>query len=156
MPVLFIDEKKYCHSVPSSTPMLKALKESFSNRNFFFFIVACLSYFMSISLILNGLLYFVTVLAGIPQSQGPKLIGFMVILSLFFYPLLITLLIELVKKARCCFPSFLLLSSLSGISSIGKSLNRSQIAALYNAGMAAFPWHPLAYYLTQYWLENNQ
>jgi len=139
MPVLFIDEKKYCHSVPSSTPILKALKESFSNRNFFFFIVACLSYFMSISLILNGLLYFVTVLAGIPQSQGPKLIGFMVILSLFFYPL-VNYLVKRIGEKKLMLLSFFLLSFVFlGISSIGKLSIEPKLQLYLMLGMASFP-----------------
>lgn len=120
VPVLFIDEKKYCHSTPSATPLLKALKHSFANRNFLFFIIACLTYFMSLNLILNGLLYFVTVLANIPDSQGPKLMGFMVLLSLLFYAP-VNYMAKWLGVKKLMILSFLLLAfAFWGISSIGK------------------------------------
>jgi GPH family glycoside/pentoside/hexuronide:cation symporter len=139
LPVLFIDEKKYCHSTPSSTPILKALKESFGNQNFFFFIVACLSYFMAINLILNGLLYFVTVLAGIPESEGPKLMGFMVILSLCFYPA-VNYLVKRIGEKKLMLLSFFLLSFVFiGISSIGKIPIEPKLQLFVLLGVAAFP-----------------
>jgi GPH family glycoside/pentoside/hexuronide:cation symporter len=139
IPVLFIDEKKYCHSVPSATPLLKALKESFSNRNFIYFIVACLSYFMAINLILNGLLYFVTVLAQIPESEGPKLMGFMVLFSLLFYAP-VNYLVKLIGEKKLMILSFLILAfAFWGISSIGKIPMNPKLQLYLLLGLAAFP-----------------
>ena len=139
MPALFIDEKKYCHALPSSTPVLKALKESFTNRNFFFFIVACLSYFMALNLILNGLLYFVTVLAHIHESEGPKLIGFMVLLSLVFYPS-VNYLVKRIGEKKLMLLSFFLLSFVFiGIATIGKLPIEPKLQLYLLLGLAAFP-----------------
>ncbi len=139
IPTFFIDEKKYCHSVPSSTPILKALKESFTNRNFFYFIVACLAYFMSISLILNGLLYFVTVLGGIEESQGPKLIGFMVLFSLLFYAPVNYLVKRIGDKKLMLISFFLLAFIFVGIATIGKLPINPKLQLYIMLGMASFP-----------------
>jgi len=139
MPVLFIDEKKYSKSIPSSTPLFEALRESFSNRNFFFFIVACLSYFMALNIILNGLLYFVTVLAGIPEESGPKLVGFMVVLSVLFYPLINYLVKRLGEKKIMVFSFFLLSAMFFGISALGKLPIDSRLQLYIMLGLTAFP-----------------
>jgi GPH family glycoside/pentoside/hexuronide:cation symporter len=139
IPVLFIDESKFSRSKPSATPIFEALKESFTNRNFFFFIVACLSYFMALNIILNGLLYFVTVLAGIPEEAGPKLVGFMVLLSLVFYPL-INRLVKLIGEKKMMILSFFILGAMFfGISSLGKLPMNPRLQLYIMLGLTAFP-----------------
>ena len=139
IPVLFIDEKKFSHSTPSATPLLKSLKHSFANRNFIFFIVACLTYFMSLNLILNGLLYFVTVLANISESQGPKLMGFMVLFSLLFYAP-VNYLAKWMGIKKLMILSFLLLAfAFFGISSIGKTGIDPKLQLYLLLALTAFP-----------------
>ncbi len=84
--VLAIDEKKYCTSVPSSVPLKEALGQTLRNKNFLFFIVADFSYFISITLITSGLVYFLKVLLELPESIGNKLMITMVLVSFVFYP----------------------------------------------------------------------
>lgn len=139
MPVLFINEKKYCHATPSSTPLFKALKDSFSNRNFFFFIVACLSYFMAINLILNGILYFVTVLAHISETKGPELVGFMVLLSLVFYAPVNYLVKHIGEKKLMLISFFLLAFVFLGIATIGKLSINPGAQLYFLLGLASFP-----------------
>ena len=71
--VLAINEKKYCVSKPSAIPLKKALKQTLTNKNFLLFIVADFSYFIGVTIITSGLLYFVTVLLQLPESIGNKL-----------------------------------------------------------------------------------
>jgi len=139
IPVLTIDEKKYCRALPSSTPLLKALKESLSNRNFLFFIIAVFSYSMALNLITNGMMYFVTVLCHIDASQGSNLIGFMILTALLFFPV-INLLAKCIGEKRVLVVSFIILGAVfAGISLLGK-LPATPIVQLYILlGVAGFP-----------------
>jgi GPH family glycoside/pentoside/hexuronide:cation symporter len=85
--VFAINEKKYCRAAPSSVPLKTALRQALGNRNFFYFIVADFSYFISVTLITSGLMYFVTVLLELEESIGNKLMITMVLVSFIFYPI---------------------------------------------------------------------
>lgn len=139
IPALTIDEKKYCRSVPSATPLLKSLKQSLSDRNFLYFIVAAFSYSMALNLITNGMLYFVTVLCHIDASQGVKLIGFMIVISLLFFPV-VNMLVKRTGQKKLLIFSFIILGIVfGGISLLGK-LPSSPIVQLYILlAIAAFP-----------------
>lgn len=82
-----IDEKKYCAGKPSHVPMKDALKQTLTNKNFLLFVVADFSYFISVTIITSGLMYFVTVLLQLPESIGNKLMITMVLVSFIFYPI---------------------------------------------------------------------
>lgn len=139
VPVLAINEKKYCHAVPSSTPLFKALKESLTNRNFIYFIIAVFSYSMALSLITNGMLYFVTVLCHIDASQGAKFMGFLVVMSLLFFPAIPFLAKRMGEKRLLLFSFIILGVVFAGISLLGK-LPSTPIVQLYILlGVAAFP-----------------
>lgn len=109
VPVLYINEKKYSSSKPSHLPLLPAIRKTFSNRNFKYYLVSDFSYYMALSIISSGLLYFVTVLLHLPESEGGVLMGTMVLVSLMFYPLINYLSKKIGKKPIVLF-SFGLLS----------------------------------------------
>jgi len=88
IPVLAIDEKKYSISKPSHLPILTAIRKTFGNANFKYYLISDFSFYMSLSVISSGMLYFVTVLLNLPESIGGALMGAMVVLSLVFYPLI--------------------------------------------------------------------
>jgi len=111
IPVLFIDEKKYSDSQPAHLPLLPAIRHTFSNRNFKYYLVSDFSYYLALSIISSGLLYFVTVLLRLPESLGGWLMGSMVLVSLICYPLIIFLAKRVGKKSVVLF-SFALLSLL--------------------------------------------
>jgi GPH family glycoside/pentoside/hexuronide:cation symporter len=139
VPVFLIDEKKYCHSVPSTMPLKKALRESLRNKNFIYFLIACFSYFMSLNLITNGLLYDVTVLANLPESYGSKFMGFMVLLSLLFYPL-VSLLVKRTGEKKLMIVSFFILAfAFTGIALLGKLPIEPKTQLFILLAIAAFP-----------------
>ncbi len=109
VPVFFIDEKKYSAGKPSHLPLLPAVRATFSNRNFKYYLISDFSFYMALSIISSGLLFFVTVLLGLPESEGGPLLGVMVIISLMFYPLINYLSKKIGKKPIVLF-SFGLLS----------------------------------------------
>ncbi|OCX54159.1 MFS transporter [Mucilaginibacter sp. PPCGB 2223] len=87
IPVLAIDEKKYSDSKPSHLPLIETLTKTFRNRNFKYYLISDFSFYMALSIITSGLLYFVTVLLKLDQSEGGPLVGLMVVVSVMFYPL---------------------------------------------------------------------
>lgn len=111
VPVLAIDEKKYCKGSPAHTPIIPAIRHAFNNRNFVFYIAADFSYYMALYIITSGLLYFLTVLCGGQESEGVLLMGTMVGVSLLFYPFINAFANKIGKKKIVLF-SFALLSLL--------------------------------------------
>ena len=109
VPVLTINEKKYSAAKPSHLPLLPAIKKTFSNRNFKYYLVSDFSYYMALSIISSGLLFFITVLLHLPESMGGLLMFTMVMVSLLFYPLINYLSKKIGKKPIVLF-SFALLS----------------------------------------------
>jgi len=86
IPVFAIDEKKYCVGQPSAVPLKTALRDTLRNKNFRLFIVADFSYFIAVTIITSGLLYFLTVLLGLKEELGNTLMITMVLVSFIFYP----------------------------------------------------------------------
>jgi len=111
IPVFTINEKKYSDSKPSHLALLPALRKTFGNTNFKYYLVSDFSYYMALSIISSGLLYFVTVLLRLPESKGGALMGVMVLTSLLFYPLINLLAARWGKKPIVLF-SFALLSGI--------------------------------------------
>lgn len=87
IPTFTIDEKKYGSGVVSNIPLMEALKTTFRNPYFRFYVVADFSYFMGLTIIMAGLLYYVTVLLKLPDSWMTPLLLVMVLFSFVFYPL---------------------------------------------------------------------
>jgi GPH family glycoside/pentoside/hexuronide:cation symporter len=111
IPVIAIDEKKYSVSKPSHLPLWPAIRQTFANPNFKYYLISDFSYYMALSIISSGLLYFVTVLLNLPESEGGALMATMVLTSLLFYPLINWLAAQWGKKPIVLF-SFALLSIL--------------------------------------------
>ncbi len=115
-----IDEKKYAVGKPSAVPFRKALGQTLGNRNFRFFIVADFSYFIGVTLISSGLLFFVTVLLRLPETIGNKLIITMVLVSFIFYPVVNFLSARIGKKPIVVFSLLILSLVFAGIYFLGR------------------------------------
>ena len=134
-----IDEKKYCTSQPSSIPLKVALKQTLSNKNFLLFVVADFSYFISVTIITSGLMYFVTVLLGLPESVGNKLMITMVLVSFIFYPITNYFAKKIGKKKIVLFSLCLLALVFLGIFFLGKLQIQSQLQIYALIAIAAIP-----------------
>jgi GPH family glycoside/pentoside/hexuronide:cation symporter len=108
VPVFAIDEKRYSNGQPSHLSLLPAIKKTFQNRNFKYYLISDFSYYMALSIISSGLLFFLKCLLPYPKSMGGELNGSMVF-SLLFYPLVNYLSKKIGKKTIVLF-SFGLLS----------------------------------------------
>jgi GPH family glycoside/pentoside/hexuronide:cation symporter len=86
LPILCIREKDYVQSKPTHISLWPAIQNTFRNSNFKYYLISDFAYYTALSIISSGLLFFVTVLLGLPDSDGGKFMGLMVLLSLLFYP----------------------------------------------------------------------
>ncbi|HWB62065.1 MAG TPA: MFS transporter [Chitinophagales bacterium] len=86
LPAFVIDERRYCKPGISSEPFMQSLKTALGNPNFRIFAFADATFFMSIAIISAGLQYYVTVLLGISEDEGGKLMALVVVVTLCFYP----------------------------------------------------------------------
>jgi GPH family glycoside/pentoside/hexuronide:cation symporter len=86
LPIISIDEKEFTEGKPTHIALLPAIKNTFRNSNFKYYLISDFTYYIALSIISSGLLFFVTVLLGLPDSDGGKFMGIMVLLSLVFYP----------------------------------------------------------------------
>lgn len=86
LPIISIDEKEFTEGKPTHIALIPAIKNTFRNSNFKYYLISDFTYYIALSIISSGLLFFVTVLLGLPDSDGGKFMGIMVLLSLVFYP----------------------------------------------------------------------
>jgi GPH family glycoside/pentoside/hexuronide:cation symporter len=97
-PVISIDEKKYCEGRPALVSFRKSLGQTLSNYNFRLFLFADFSYFLAISIISSGMLYYLKVLLGLEEALGSTVFGAMILVSLLFYPLVLNISRVMQKK----------------------------------------------------------
>jgi GPH family glycoside/pentoside/hexuronide:cation symporter len=135
----FIDEKKYCTSHPSSIPLKTALKQTLKNMNFLLFVVADFSYFISVTIITSGLMYFVTVLLQLPENVGNTLMMTMVLVSFIFYPITTYFANKIGKKRIVLFSLTLLGFIFLGIFFLGKSDIDAKVQIYTLIALAAIP-----------------
>lgn len=137
--VFAIDEKKYCKGVPTAVPMINALKQTVKNRNFLLFIVADFSYFIAVTIITSGLMYFVTVLLQLPETIGNKLMMVMVLTSFIFYPI-VNVVVKKTGKKIIVIASLLLLSVIFlGIYFLGRGTLQAELQIYLLIIVAAIP-----------------
>ncbi len=85
MPIIFIDEKKYCEPHVSDEGIFEAVKSAFRNKNFLKFTLSDFAYWISLTCISTGLIYYVTVLLKQPKDTASFLQLMMFGISLLFY-----------------------------------------------------------------------
>lgn len=88
VPVLFLDEKRYAAQGISHENFRGSLKAVFRNRNYRFFSISYLLYWLSLTFIQSGIIYYVTLLMGLEKSMASLfgVVGFFV--SFALYPLI--------------------------------------------------------------------
>ena len=139
VPVLVIDEKKYCTGNPTHLPLFQSIRATLKNRNFILYAAADFSWYMALYIITSGLLYYVTVLAGEKESLGVVLMGTMVLVSLFFYPLIIVW-SKIFGKKKLVLIAFIVLACVCGsVYGLGKYPIPNKAQLFLFVGLAAFP-----------------
>lgn len=85
LPTIFIDENTYCERYPNNEKIFQALKSALKNRNFRFFTISDLAYWVAITIASTGLVYYVTILLRMKESFTSTLQLMMFALSFLFY-----------------------------------------------------------------------
>jgi len=88
IPVIAIDEKRYCESVPSELKMIDSMKATFRNKEFRMFVFSDLVYWVAITIFQSSLLYYITILLKLPDTMfGVLFMGLGVGSFLFYVPI---------------------------------------------------------------------
>ncbi|MDZ4133378.1 MAG: MFS transporter [Dethiobacteria bacterium] len=145
VPVFAIDEKKYSTGVPSTVPMFDSLRLTFSNPNFLPFALSDMVYFLALTILQTGLIYYVTVLLRQQEQFYSLLFIVMAVVSFACYPA-VNLLARRTGKKKMIVGSFIIfaltfaMTSLFGLPFIPLSLTAQGylLAILGGLPLAAF------------------
>lgn len=85
LPVIFIDERRYAETHAVDEGVLEAVKSTFRNRNFAWFVASDLPYWIALNFIQMGMPYFVITLLGLSETLPSFLALVMFVLSFVFY-----------------------------------------------------------------------
>jgi glycoside/pentoside/hexuronide:cation symporter, GPH family len=85
IPVIAIDEKRYCQSVPSELKMMDSMKATFRNKEFRLFVFSDLVYWVAVTIFQSSLLYYITVLLKLPDTLFGVLFMALGVGSFLFY-----------------------------------------------------------------------
>ncbi|MEM7104530.1 MAG: MFS transporter [Bacteroidota bacterium] len=88
IPILFLDEHKYALQTSSEFSLLKSMKKVWANKNFRIFTYADLTYWLSVTIIQMGIIYYVTVLLKLDEGITSVFLPIAMLLSFcFYYPI---------------------------------------------------------------------
>jgi len=85
LPVIFIDEKKYCYPRVSKQGIWEAVRSSFKNRNFRVFAIADLVYFIALTFIQTGISFYIIQLLGENKEKATAFMSILFLLSFLLY-----------------------------------------------------------------------
>ncbi len=87
LPVFMIDEPRYARSKPTTATLRESLNVVLENAFFRYYVAADFAYFCGLAMIQTGILYYITVLVELEEELTAPLLGIMVIMALFLYPI---------------------------------------------------------------------
>jgi Na+/melibiose symporter-like transporter len=85
LPVIFINEKRYCEPNVSKEGPFEAIKNALKNKNFLVFLYSDLAYWAALIFISSGMIYYVTTLLQLPKETYSWLMLVMFVFSFLFY-----------------------------------------------------------------------
>ncbi len=85
MPVIFVNERKYCMQQVSKQGIWEAVKSSFANRNFRLFVMADLSYFLALTFIQTGISFYIIQLMGKNKESATTFMTALFLISFLLY-----------------------------------------------------------------------
>lgn len=138
-----IDERKYAAGKPSETKLRDALLQTLRIRNFRFFIVADFTYFIAITIISAGLIYFITILLQLPKTMGNAIMAVMVLVSFIFYPVVNKTVRRTGKKIIVIASLLLLACVFGGVYFLGKPDIGARVQIYCLVCVAAIPFASL-------------
>ncbi|GBF50154.1 Na+/melibiose-like transporter [Leptospira ryugenii] len=120
-PVFAISEKTYCESEPSSVPFREAIVLTFKNKNFRYFALSDLCYFLALTVLTTGISYYVTVLLQLERDFVTQLLTIMLLVSFAFYPVVNLVAKRIGKKKTVLIGFYIFLGLFLSIYFIGKN-----------------------------------
>ncbi len=85
IPILFLNEKKYCQQGESGYSIMNAIKSVFNNRNFLYFSLSDFMYWLALTFIQIGNSYYITILMGLDKSYATLFMNIGFLCSFLFY-----------------------------------------------------------------------
>jgi GPH family glycoside/pentoside/hexuronide:cation symporter len=86
VPVFTINERKYSSGKPSKENVVESMKKTFQNRDFKVFIISDLAYWLALTILMTGLIYYVTILLRMPEEKVSFYNIMVFAFSFVFYP----------------------------------------------------------------------
>ncbi len=139
LPVLFIDEKRYCEQHVSTEGTFEAIFTAFKERNFSLFVLQDLLYWVGLTGISLGLVYYVTVLLKLPKENASFVQLLMFFLSFVFYALVNILARKLGKKPVLMIGFLIFAINFAVAALLGKLPFSAQVQSYIVAVLAAIP-----------------
>jgi glycoside/pentoside/hexuronide:cation symporter, GPH family len=107
LPVIFVDEKRYCTGFVSPEAPIESIKKTFHNRDFVIFTASNTVYSMADAVLTLGIVYFMTVLLGLKETWVGIFGGSMFALSFVWYFFVNVAAAKISKKKMVIFAFFL-------------------------------------------------
>ncbi len=85
LPVIAIDERRYCLQTSSSEGSFEAVKNALGNPDFRAFVISDLAYWLGLTFVQTGIAYYVVVLLGLPKEQASLMLLTLFLASFLFY-----------------------------------------------------------------------
>ncbi|MBN2893387.1 MAG: MFS transporter [Bacteroidales bacterium] len=86
VPVFTIDEKKFSSGNPSKENVIESMKKTFRNFDFRVFVFSDLAYWLALTVLQTGLIYYITVLLEMPEAKVSFYNILVFVISFIFYP----------------------------------------------------------------------
>ena len=139
LPIIFIDEKRYCEQHTVNEGSLEAIVNAFKEKHFAIFVIQDLLYWIGLTGISLGLVYYITVLLKLPKEQASQVQLIMFFLSFLFYAP-VNILAKKLGKKRLLMTGFIIFAINFGFASMLGKLNMSPYLQSYIVGvLAAIP-----------------
>ncbi len=116
IPVFFLKENKYCMQGVTNQDVLSAVLSVFKNKNFTFFAISDLMYWLSLTFIQLGVSYYVTTLFGFEKEQAAFFLFLGFVVSFLLYAP-INILANRFGKKKIIISAFIVFSLLFALTS---------------------------------------
>jgi len=126
IPIIVIDEKKHCRGHVSNEGTFTAVVKAFQNRDFAIFTASDFCYFVANTFLEIGIIYYVTMLMGMSESQATLLMTVMFVTSFMFY-VPIFYIAKKVGKKKLLVTAFIMQSVLFAMIPMIKMVSRPDI-----------------------------
>ncbi len=139
IPVLFLNEQKYCQQGEGQDSIFESVKSVFKNKDFLFFTLSDLMYWLSLTFIQLGVSFYITILMGLEKGFASLFMGIGFLCSFLLY-IPINILAKKIGKKRTLLLAFIAFSSTFLLTFFVQQIPVPQMVLFYSlAVLSAFP-----------------